>query len=391
MFFYKCNQCGREYKRNEVRYLCPVCGKKYKCGVPLTGVLSVIFDYDGVRNILRKSKRDYNCLSAVEEKYYPPYKVGDTPFFKVPKLEKYTGYKNLWIKNDALNPSGSLKDRASFMIVAEAARIKEKKIITASTGNAGVALSAVCATTDKTALIFLPSSAPKAKLVQMLIYGAKVKKIDGSYDDAFKRSIEYTNNYGGLNRNTAYHPLTIEGKKTAGLEIFFQNGRKVPDVILIPAGDGVIISGIYKAFFDLKMAGIINKLPQLICVQAKSSDAISRFIKTGKYKNAENVNTIADSISVSAPSNAYMARDAVINTNGFAITVSDNEIIKAQFLLASTTGIFAEPASASVMAGLIKIKNKNLIDRKKQIVLLITGNGLKNIEAPLAKLKLTNS
>lgn len=388
MFFYKCNQCGREYKRNEVRYLCPVCGKKYKFGIPLTGVLSVMFDYDEVRDKLRKSRHDYKCISAVEEKYFPPYKVGDTPFFKVPKLEKYTGYKNLWIKNDSLNPSGSLKDRASFLIAAEAERIKEKKIITASTGNAGVALSAVCATTEKTALIFLPSSAPKAKLVQMLIYGAKVMKVEGTYDDAFKQSIEYTNNYEGLNRNTAYHPLTIEGKKTAGLEIFFQNGRKVPDVILVPVGDGVIISGIYKAFFDIKMAGIINKLPQLICVQAKSSDAISRFIITGKYKNAENVNTTADSISVSVPSNAYMARDAVINTNGFAITVSDNEILRAQILLASTTGIFAEPSSASVVAGLIKIKNQNLIDSKKQIVLLITGNGLKNIEAPLSKLKL---
>ena len=169
------------------------------------------------------------------------------------------GFANVWIKNDGLNPSASLKDRASFLVVAEANRLKEKTIVTASTGNAASALAAVCAAAGKRALIFVPENAPKAKLAQMLLYGATVVPVSGTYDDAFRLSLEYTAKRGGLNRNTAYHPLTIEGKKTVGLEIWQQNNWRVPDAILVPTGDGVIISGVHKAFCDLKAAGLISR------------------------------------------------------------------------------------------------------------------------------------
>ena len=207
--------------------------------------------------------------------------------------------------------------------MAEANRLKEPSIVTASTGNAASALAAVCAAAGKQAIIFVPESAPKAKLVQMLLYGARVIPVRGSYDDAFRLSLEYTARKGGLNRNTAYHPLTIEGKKTVGLEIYQQNRFKVPDVILVPVGDGVIISGVFKAFYDLKAAGLIAKLPRLVCVQAERSAAIHHYIRTGKYQNARRPATIADSISVSIPSNAHMARKAVLDSRGFSMTVSD--------------------------------------------------------------------
>ncbi len=379
--YYECSSCGKTYKRDEVKYLCPVCSVDYKPGEPLKGVLLAKFDYDYIGKKFTKDNPDVNLFSAVEEKYYPEYKCGNTPFLKFSKLNNQTGYENLWIKNDSLNPSGSFKDRASFLVVAEANRINEDTIVTASTGNAASSLAAVCASADKKAIIFVPESAPKAKLLQMFIYGADVRKVKGTYDDAFRLSLEYTEKNNGLNRNTAYHPLTIEGKKSAGLEIFIQNGFKVPDVILIPVGDGVIISGIYKAFYDLKEAGIINKLPRLICVQAESSNAIHNFIQTGIYKNADNPNTVADSISVSAPSNAYMAVKAVKESDGFSVTVSDDEIMIAQRELAMSTGIFAEPSCSTVLAALKK--SKELLNSKEQIVLLITGSGLKDIEATL--------
>ena len=219
------------------------------------GVLSVEFDYDAIKKQFDKRNPDWSLFSAVEEKYFPPLPVGETPYFKSAALGKEFGFDDVWIKNDGLNPSGSLKDRASFLVVAEANRLGEKTVVTASTGNAASALAAVCAAAGVRAVIFVPEKAPKAKLVQMLLHGACVIPVRGTYDDAFRVSLEYTSSKGGLNRNTAYHPLTIEGKKTVGLEIFRQNKWEIPDAILVPVGDGVIISGVYKAFYDLKAAG----------------------------------------------------------------------------------------------------------------------------------------
>jgi threonine synthase len=259
--------------------------------------------------------------------------------------------------------------------------------VTASTGNAASALAAVCAAAQKRALIFVPEKAPKAKLAQMVLYGATVVPIKGTYDDAFKLSLEYTMHRGGLNRNTAYHPLTIEGKKTVGFEIFQQNNFEVPDVIIVPVGDGVIISGVYKAFHDLKAAGLTTKMPRLVCAQAIGSSVIHDYIHTDKYENAKTVATIADSIAVSIPSNAHMARKAVLDTGGFSTTVSDDEILAAQKTLAESTGVFAEPAAATPAAVLKKAREQGLIKPREQVVLLVTGHGLKDVDAAMRNLK----
>jgi len=387
-FVYQCNNCGKRYQRDEVRYLCPLCAGDYRPGMPLIGVLSAEFDYGAIRKKFRKDKPDWNLFSAVEEKFYPPIPVGNTPFFQSAQLGNELGFDNVWIKNDGLNPSASLKDRASFLVVAEANRLKEKTIVAASTGNAASALAAVCAAAGKRALIFVPENAPKAKLVQMILYGATVVPVRGTYDDAFRISLEYTAKRGGLNRNTAYHPLTIEGKKTVGLEILSQNHWRVPDAILVPTGDGVIISGVYKAFCDLKAAGLISRLPRLVCVQAEKSNAIHHYVESGIYKNAANPTTIADSISVSIPSNAHMARKAILESGGFSITVSDEEILQAQGVLAAKTGIFAEPASSTTVAALKKLRGSKRLGRREQIVLLITGHGLKDVESAMRNIQL---
>jgi len=390
-FQYLCTTCGKTYPRDEVRYLCPICAKDYRPGIPLPGVLAVQFDYAAIKRRFRKRRPDWNLFSAVEPKHYPPYAFGNTPFFPVAALGKGFGFENVWLKNDGLNPSASLKDRASFLVVAEANRLEEQSVVTASTGNAASALAAVCAAAGKQAIIFVPESAPKAKLVQMVLYGARVIPVRGSYDDAFRLSLEYTARKGGLNRNTAYHPLTIEGKKTVGLEIYQQNRFKAPDVILVPVGDGVIISGVYKAFHDLKAAGLIARLPRLVCVQAERSSAIHHYIRTGKYQNARRPATIADSISVSIPSNAHTARRAVMDSRGFSITVSDKEILGGQGTLAEKTGVFAEPAAAATVAALRKLHGSDLLDRREQIVLLITGHGLKDVDAAMKTIRIPPS
>jgi threonine synthase len=390
-FLYRCTTCGKTYQRDEVRYLCPSCAKDYRPGIPLLGVLSAQFDYAAIRKRFRKQRPDWSLFCAVEQKHYPPYAVGNTPFFPAAALGKAFGFDNLWVKNDGLNPSASLKDRASFLVVAEANRLKEPSIVTASTGNAASALAAVCAAASKQAIIFVPETAPKAKLAQMLLYGARVIPLRGTYDDAFRLSLEYTARKGGLNRNTAYHPLTIEGKKTVGLEIYQQNKFKAPDVVLVPVGDGVILGGVFKAFYDLEASGLITRLPRLVCVQADRSAAIHHYLRTGKYRNARRPATIADSISVSIPSNAHMARKAVLETQGFSITVSDKEILRGQRTLAEKTGVFAEPAAAATVAALRKLQGSDLLDRKEQIVLLITGHGLKDVDAAMNTIRMPPS
>jgi len=387
-FTYRCTTCGKSYGRDEVRYLCPHCAENYRPGIPLLGVLSVEFDYAAIKRRFLKQRPDWSLFSAVDPRHYPPYPLGNTPFFPVTALGQAFGLENVWVKNDGLNPSGSLKDRASFLMVAEANRLKERCVVTASTGNAASALAAVCAAAGKQAIIFVPETAPKAKLVQMLLFGAHVIPIRGTYDDAFRLSLEYTSRKGGLNRNTAYHPLTVEGKKTVGLEIYHQNNFKVPDVILVPVGDGVIISGVYKAFYDLKAAGLITKLPRLVGVQAERSAAIHHYIQTGKYRNARHPSTIADSISVSIPSNAHMARRAVLESHGFSVTVTDKEIMGGQRTLAEKAGVFAEPACAATVAALQKLQGSRRLGRKEQIVLLITGHGLKDVDAALHTLQI---
>ncbi len=390
-FRYLCSTCGRSYRRDEVRYLCPHCAATSKPGAPLEGVLTVQFDYGQIRRKFDRHNPDWGLFRAVEDRFLPPYPIGNTPFFRSAALGRRLGYDNLWIKNDGQNPSGSLKDRASHLVVAEACRLGEGTVVTASTGNAASALAAACAAAGRRAVIFVPAAAPRPKLAQMLCHGACVIPVKGTYDDAFRMSLEYTASKGGLNRNTAYHPLTIEGKKTAGLEIFWQNGFKTPDAIVVPVGDGVIISGVWKAFDDLRRSGLIRKVPRLIAVQASSSDAIHRYVLTGRYRDARKPDTVADSISVSVPSNAHLARSAILGSGGGSVTVTDGEIMKAQRILAACAGIFAEPAAAAAAAALPKLRESGQLEGSQQVVLLITGHGLKDIEAAMATIRIPSA
>jgi len=388
-FIYRCTDCRAEYAREQVRYLCPTCGADYQPGIPLTGVLEAVFDYEAIGADFDPSRPDWSLFCAVEPGFHPPFPVGNTPLVPAVRWAPELSLDQLWIKNDGLNPSGSLKDRASFLVVAEALRLGEKRIVTASTGNAASALAAVCAATDREALIFVPERAPRAKLLQMILYGAQVVTVKGTYDDAFRLSLEYTAQRGGLNRNTAYHPLTIEGKKTVGLEIWAQLGFKVPDAIFVAVGDGVILAGLHKAFVDLKRANLIDRLPRLMAVQAESSDAIHRYIQTGVYADAPNPSTCADSISVTCPSNAHGARRAVLESGGRSILVSDGDILDAQARLARMAGVFAEPAGAAAAAGLAKLQSgPDALPREARVVILATGHGLKDIDTPLAHIRI---
>ena len=379
---YCCIECGKEFNSKELHYLCDECGRDYVPGIPLKGVLEAVFDYEEIGRRW-KQKPDPLLFSAVNPKFYPPLPVGNTPFFRVriPGLksgETASSDYPIGIKFDGLNPSGSYKDRASQLVVADALQKGITEIVTASTGNAACSLACLGASAGLKVVIFAPQNAPPAKLIQIQVHNAELHKVDGSYDDAFKAALEYTKMHNCMCRNTGYHPLTIDGKKSAGIEIYIQNGYKVPDWIVIPVGDGVILTGIYKAFLDLQRAGITKNLPHLLCVQAESSDAITSYWETGNYHDAENPVTIADSIKVKTPALAHWSVKALIETDGKGIRVSDAEIQEAQLELAKYTGVFAEPSSSATLAGLKKAVNKRWLKTDNDIVLLITGHGLKD-------------
>ncbi len=408
LLFYRCTRCSKEFGTDKLHYLCDDCSRDYTPGMPLKGVLEAVFDYEAIAKAW-KEKPDPLLFSAVDPKFYPPIPVGGTAFFSPTLLQtRCPQLRNVRIKNDGLNPSGSYKDRASQLVVADAVQKGIAEIVCASTGNAASSLACIAASVGKQAVIFAPKSAPPAKLIQIQVHRATLNKVDGTYDDAFKAALDYTATHECMCRNTGYHPLTVDGKKGAGLEIYLQNGFTVPEWIVIPVGDGVIFAGIYKAFVDLQRAGITDRLPRLLAVQAESSDAITKYWESGVYADAFKPSTIADSISVKTPALAHWAVMALIDTDGKAVRVSDTEIQQAQLELARYAGVFAEPSSAATLAGLKKAiemgwipasagttnkeagttdKESGTTDKEAgttnagSIVLLITGHGLKDPSA----------
>ena len=302
---------------------------------------------------------------------------------EVPGLRRELKMPRLWVKDDTRNPSGSTKDRASLLVAAKAKEYGYDTIAAASTGNAATALAAVCAAAGLTAVVFVPASAPEAKLIQMLAYGARVFRVDGSYDDAFELCLTACDEFGWYNRNTALNPFTIEGKKTAALEIGAQMQPEAPDAVIVPVGDGVIVSGVAKGFADLERAGLIAKRPRLIAVQPAGSASIAAALRadSAEITPVPDAASVADSLVVQAPRNAMLCLRQIRDSGGAGVVVGDDQIVRAISRLARATGVFAEPAAAAALAGLDASLDQGLVGRDERVVLLVTGTGLKDVPA----------
>lgn len=390
-YYYKCESCERVFLPNEIEdnfiYLCPQCGKANK-NEPLGGVLTVLYDYE---KIAEENAEELLFLEPGKIWHYPNLWPVDFSKFTLNDLDKITlpskiinkyrlRGKEIFIQDETRNPTLSYKDRASILVALKAMELGVGEIAAASTGNAGSSLAGICARLGLTSRIYVPKNIPLAKRIQIEAYGAQLEVVEGDYDLAFDKCLEDSLNNNWYNRNTAYNPLTIEGKKSGAYDMFIELEGKLPDYIFVPVGDGVIISGLYKGLWELSVMGWINRIPKLIAVQAEGSDAVVRYLSesTFNYKPAA---TIADSISAGAPRNLYMAANSVKNTNGFGITVSDEEITIAQKEFIQQTGILCEPSSAAVYAGYIKALEKNMLNKRSSILLLMTGNGLKDLES----------
>jgi threonine synthase len=372
-FSYVCSECGVGYEISPTLMVCPGCAVAQKSDEPVRGILEVALEGKTTADF------DVHDLLPVARSCFPAIPVGNTPLWAPERLRQDLGFSGLFIKDDGVNPTFSFKDRASYLVSAFARSFDINEIVLASTGNAGSSMAGIGAAAGQDITIFLPETAPEAKIVQALQYGASVHKVRGNYDLAYDFSLEYSRLKGGLNRNTAYNPMTIEGKKTVSLEVFQQLGE-APDCVFVSTGDGCILAGVLKGFRDLQQLGLITKVPVVYSVQAETSDALFRAQRLGTFENRP-TSTVADSICVDVPRNGYHALKLIRDLDGRIIRVSDQEILEAQHDLAAGAGLFSEPAGAAAYAGFLSVKEE--LDPEAKVVILATGNGLKDVASAL--------
>jgi len=399
-YHFKCSLCGEEYDAGQVRYVCPKHGDD--------GILDTILDYRKIAATTSPemicNSRDYSIwrysdLLPLDDPHAsaPPLHVGWTPLYLAAEAGKKLGLCNLYIKDDGRNPTASFKDRASALVVAKARELRVDMITTASTGNAGAALAGLAAAAHMPTVIFVPETAPQAKIAQLLIFGSRVMLVKGNYDQAFDLCLAASREFGWYCRNTAYNPFTVEGKKTASFEICEQlslagscggggagKGFLAPDRIFVSVGDGNIISGLWKGLRDLAALGWIDKMPMLMGVQAEGSAACYNAWNAGTEQiTPVSARTVADSISADMPRDGVRAVRAVRETNGAYLTVGDDEMLVAIRDLSRSEGVFAEPAAAAAYAGLVKAVRQGLVKSDETVVCLITGSGLKDIKSAM--------
>ena len=382
----KCMLCGAEYDPDEILYVCPRHGDE--------GIVDVIYDYERIGRRFTKEKlardatptmwRYFDLLPLRERRFTSPLQVGWTPLYKAERLGRQLGLPHLWIKDESRNPTASLKDRASAVGVAKALELGRSVITAASSGNAGSSVAGLAASMGLTAYVFVPKTAPAAKIAQLLIFGAHVITVNGTYDQAFDLCLRASTTYGWYSRNTAYNPYLSEGKKTAALEICEQLGWEAPDRIFVAVGDGCIIGGLWKGLRDLIALGFINEMPKLMGVQAEGSAVLVKAWREGVEQIEPIIpHTLADSIAVGVPRDRIKALRAVGETGGEFIAVSDEEILDAMRVLARGAAIFGEPAGVTGFAGLHKWLREGRLDPSERIVVVMTGSGLKDVDSAI--------
>ena len=374
----KCVKCGKEYPATPDVTTC-------ECG----GILDIVYDYDYIKSRLTKEKlaarkdltmwRYRELLPIEEETENTPLRVGNTPLYAEPRLAEMLGLGHLYVKDDGLNPTSSLKDRASAMAVAKAKEAGKDIIACSSTGNAASSLAGNAAAAGMKTYIFVPSRAPKGKVAQLLTFGATVVSVQGNYEETFELSSKAIDRWGWYNRNAAVNPYLSEGKKTVSLEICEQLQWKAPDYIAVAVGDGCTIGGVWKGLKDLYAIGFIDKLPRLISCQAEGCCPLNRAIEEKAPWHPMEENTLADSIAVGVPRNPDKALQAIEESHGLVVNVSDAEIMAAQKLLGSVCGLFGEPAGVTGTAAVKKACELGLIEKGATVVSVVTGNGLKDV------------
>ncbi len=380
-----CVFCGAKYATRAL-LTCPRCG--------ISGIFDVRYDYRAIARRLthatlaarsdRSMWRYRELLPVGAHSAVPGLHAGGSPLTEAPRLARHLELARLYLKDDGRNATGSLKDRASAVAVVKARERHQKIIACASTGNAASSCAGMAASMGLRSVIFVPERAPEPKVTQLLIFGATVLRVRGSYEQAFQLCQQACQKWGWYNRNCAINPYLVEGKKTAGLEIAEQMAWEPADWVAVSVGDGCTIAAVWKGFKELRTLGLIGRAPRLLGVQAAGAAPVTAAFLAGEPMVPLAPQTIADSIAVGVPRNWKKALVAVTESCGAMINVTDLEILEAMRYTGRLAGVFAEPAAAAAVAGLHRAVASGLITRRSTAVALITGNGLKDIQSARA-------
>jgi threonine synthase len=377
----RCVRCNEVYKK-DIPYTCPACG--------IEGVLEIEFDYDRVAHTFNRASlasrplnhwRYQELLPVADNPRLPHLQIGWTPIYETPKIAAELGMRAVYIKDDGRNPTASLKDRASSVGVVKACEMGAPIVACASTGNAASSLAGFAAAMGLKSLIFVPERAPEPKIAQLLIFGATVLRVKGSYDSAWSLCQKACERWGWYNRNAAVNPYLIEGKKTVGLEIGEQMADLMPDWVVLSVGDGCTIAGAWKGIYEMHRLGIAGRLPRMLGAQAEGASPIVEAFRNGEDLKPGGAETIADSIAVGHPRNWRKAIKALQASSGDIVRVSDEEILEAMRLGARRAAVFGEPAGVAALAGLKRARIENIVKANETALVVITGNGLKDTQS----------
>ncbi|MCD6164689.1 MAG: threonine synthase, partial [Candidatus Odinarchaeota archaeon] len=377
----KCIKCGTEYPSDEILSFCEKCGSS----------LDYILDYDVIADIVNKellARRSFNMwrykefLPVVDESKIVSIGEGGTPLIRSEKLAEELGLKFLYLKLDCCNPTGSFKDRGASAAISRALELGVKTIVGYSTGNAGVAQAAYAARAGLESVIFVHKTASLGKLVQAMLHGSLVVRVDGTFEDAANLAKQCSKEFGWMFNGGVVNPARHHGKKTIAYEICEQLSWNVPDMYIQSVGVGTASIGAYKGFKEFYDLGWINEIPRIVCVQAEGCAPMVDAFKNNREEvvPVKDPKTVASAIAVGNPAGWPLLRKAVLETNGIVDSVSDDEILKAEKLLAKLEGIFAEPAAAAPIALLKNLRENGEIDKDTRVVCMISGHGLKALK-----------
>jgi len=389
----QCVHCGRTYNTAEVEYYCLACGYH-------DGILDVVYDYEAIGKKIYPASmgqcsdqsmspmsRYLPLLPIDDATLIPHLQLGWTPLYDAPRLASEFGVARCWVKDEGRNPTASFKDRASAMGVLKAMEKNASKIACASTGNAASSLAAFAAAAQIPAAIFVPAHAPAAKVAQLLVFGAQVFSVQGTYDQAWELCMRASEEFGWYNRNCAINPYLIEGKKTVSLELaeqFMQlTPGEFPEWVVVSVGDGCTIGGVWKGLREMHLLGFIPRLPRILGVQAEGCKPFVTAWENHAGLVPCDAQTLADSISVGHPRNFVKGMRAVTESGGAFVSVSDEAILQSIPTLARKASVFGEPAGVAGVAGVKRAVELGLIARSESVALIMTGNGLKDIQSAM--------
>lgn len=378
-FELRCIECGKSHDMDRPAYACSKCGN----------LLEVRLDFGALGDRLRKSDWKGRPISVWRYKELIPVGAGarvfslnegGSPLLKCSRLGERLGMKNLRVKFDGTNPTGSFKDRGMTVGITKAKELGMKTVACASTGNTSASLAAYAGLAGLKCVVLIPEGkVALGKLAQAMMHGALVVSIKGNFDQALDMVMKSSDKLGLYVLNSV-NPFRIEGQKTAAYEICDQMGQRPPEVLYIPVGNGGNSAAYWKGFAEYESLGIVSGHPTIRGVQAEGAAPVARMFESNSHEivPVKNPDTVATAIRIGNPANWKKTVRAIKESGGYASTVSDDEILEAQRELAKYEGIFAEPAGAAALAGLTKDIRLGKIDKSAEVVCVSTGHGLKD-------------